>query len=309
MSFEHVFDEMEIDADPFALCELLGRCDLGLGRQAFATLHYVLAGHGEILLGDRMTIHVEPGTLVLIPAVQPHTLRSYGERGHPLPACRPAEVGLARHLQHRGDGDAEARLLAICSQVKIGVRGLHGLVDLIREPIVERTQSEHALAATVEQLLVELSEPGLGSQAMIRVLLQQCMIHLLRRRLEARDQALHWMAALADERLWSALRVMLDQPGAQHSVDGLANTAGMSRSTFAECFSAAYGSGPMELLRSLRMHLAASLLTESELPVKRIAELVGFKSRSAFTKTFENHVGKPPQSFRAEARGDTSGKI
>ncbi|MGI9507075.1 MAG: AraC family transcriptional regulator [Geminicoccaceae bacterium] len=303
MSFEHVFDEMEIDADPFALCELLGRCDLGLGRQAFATLHYVLAGEGEILLGDRRTIGVAPGTLVLIPAVQPHTLRSHGERGNPLPACRPAEVGLARHLHKIGEGDEAARLLAICSQVKIGVRGLHGLVDLIREPIVERIGQDSPLAATVDQLLAELSNPVLGSRAMIRVLLQQCMIHLLRRRLDAREQALHWMAVLADESLWSALRAMLDQPGGQHSVESLADAAGMSRSTFAERFSAAYGSGPMELLRSLRMHLAASLLAQSETPVKRIAELVGFKSRSAFTKTFESHTGKPPQRFRADTRG------
>jgi len=163
MSFEHVFDEMEIDADPFALCELLGRCDLGLGRQAFATLHYVLAGEGEILLGDRRTIgvaRVAPGTLVLIPAVQAHTLRSHGERGNPLPACRPAEVGLARHLHKIGEGDEAARLLAICSQVKIGVRGLHGLVDLIREPIIERIGPDSPLAATVDQLLAPCSAAG-----------------------------------------------------------------------------------------------------------------------------------------------------
>jgi AraC-like DNA-binding protein len=58
----------------------------------------------------------------------------------------------------------------------------------------------------------------------------------------------------------------------------------------------------MTLLRDLRMHLAASLLTQSDLPVKRIAELAGFQSRSAFTRTFESATGLSPRSFRAEAK-------
>jgi AraC-like DNA-binding protein len=95
---------------------------------------------------------------------------------------------------------------------------------------------------------------------------------------------------------------MLDQPGHPHTVESLADVAGMSRSSFAERFSEAYGSGPMTLLRDLRMHLAASLLTQSDLPVKRIAELAGFQSRSAFTRTFESTTGMSPRGFRAEAK-------
>ena len=268
MSFEHVFDEMEIHADPFALCELQGRCALGLGRQAFATLHYVLAGQGEILVGDNQHIAVKPGSLVLVPAALPHTLKSHGEKGNPLPDCHPAELGLARHLSVGADPATSSRLMAICGRVKIGVRGMSDLVDLVREPIIEHIRHDSALRPTLDQLLLELSAPRLGSRAMVRALLQQCMIHLLRQRLQAEDEALSWMAALADESLWTALRLMLDQPGNQHSVESLAEAAGMSRSTFAQRFSAAYGSGPMELLRSLRMHLAASLLVESDLPVK-----------------------------------------
>ncbi len=95
---------------------------------------------------------------------------------------------------------------------------------------------------------------------------------------------------------------MLDRPNHPHSVDSLAKLAGMSRSSFAARFSEAYGSGPMKLLRDLRMHLAASLLTQSELPVKRIAELAGFHSRSAFTRTVESATGMSPRSFRADAK-------
>ncbi len=302
MTFEHVFNELEIDAEPFALCELQGRCDMGLGRRSGATLHYVLAGRGEILFRGRPPVGVARGTLVLVPALHSHTLRSFGEPGRPLPDCRPAELGLVRHLETGAGADSAGKLLAVCSDVTVGLRGVGGLVDLVREPIVEEVETGSALSAPVDRLLRELSAPTLGSQALIRALLLECMIQLLRMRLQARDPALNWMAALIDEGLWSALRLMLDRPGHPHTVESLADVAGMSRSSFAARFSEAYGSGPMTLLRDLRMHLAASLLGQSDLPVKRIAELAGFQSRSAFTRAFESATGQSPRSFRAEAK-------
>ncbi|MEH6545527.1 MAG: AraC family transcriptional regulator [Sneathiella sp.] len=304
MSFEHVFNEMEIDADPFALCELHGRCDLGLGRLSFATLHYILAGHGEIIFRGHPPIEINQGTLVLVPALQSHILRSFGDNQQPLPDCHPAELDLAHHLQAADDELPNNKLLAVCSQVNVGLRGISNLIDLVREPIVETVEPLSPMADSLDQLLRELSAPKLGSRAMIEVLLKQCMILLLRNRLEARDKRFDWMSVLTDEKLWIALRLMLDMPGNLHSVESLAEAAGMSRSTFAKRFFTAYGKGPMELLRNLRMHRAASLLADSDLPIKRIAELVGFQSRSAFTRKFENIVGTSPGKYRSQVRGE-----
>ncbi|GAB5467839.1 MAG: AraC family transcriptional regulator [Rhodospirillales bacterium] len=303
MTLEHVFDEMEISADPFALCALQGRCTLGLGSQSSATLHYILAGRGELLCRGRPAIALERGTLALVPATLAHSLRSFGGPGLPMPDCRPAESALALHLHRAGDSEDEQGLLAICSRMTIGLRGARGLVDLLHEPLVTRIEKADAvLHQPLERLLQELSSPSLGSRAMIRALLLQCVIHLLRGRLLAGDGALDWMQALSDERLWSALKVMLEAPGDPHSLDSLAAVAGMSRSTFAERFSAACGRGAMDLLRELRMQRAASLLLRSDLPVKRIAQMVGFQSRSAFSRMFTQTIGLPPQAFRDEPR-------
>lgn len=302
MSFEHILNELEIKTEPFALCELHGKCDMGLGRLPTATLHYFLAGQGEIAFQDRPSIKVKKGALVLVPAFQFHILRSFGEVGQPVPQCRPTELGLTQHLIKNEQANPGDELLAICSRIKVGLRGVSGLVDLVREPLAEHAEANSKVALPLERLLEELSTPVLGGRAMIRVLLLECVIHILRKRLLAHDPALNWMSALIDEGLWKALRRMLDQPGDPHSVESLAGVAGMSRSSFAERFSTAYGSGPMKLLRDLRMRLAGSLLEQSELPVKRIAELVGFQSRSAFTRTFESVTGKSPRCFRTEAR-------
>lgn len=302
MSLERIFNEMSVTAEPFALCELQGQCSLGLDSQSGTTLHYILAGHGEVVFKGHAPIRVEPGTLVLIPTLRSHTLRSFGVIGNPLPQCHPAELDLAAHLRRGNNSQADDRLLAVCSHVNIGLRGTNDLINLIREPVIETVTAQSPVLAPIEQMLVELSSPSLGSRALIRAILTQCMIHLLRNKLLARDPGLNWMAALVDERLWTALRLMLEEPGHPHSLDSLAAQAGMSRSSFAEKFSKACGQGPMEILRDLRMHMAASLLINSDLPVKRISEQVGFLSRSAFSRAFSNTCGMSPDAYRRDRR-------
>ncbi|MEO9873771.1 MAG: AraC family transcriptional regulator [Anderseniella sp.] len=299
MTFEHIFNELEILTDPFALCELRGECSLGLGREPTAILHYILSGEGEITLRGRSPVQIARGSLVLVPAMQSHALRSFGDSADPIPACRPAELNLAQHLKTTNSGP-NSQLTSLCAHVSIGLRGVNDLVDLVREPMVECVSPGSRMEQPLHHLLDEVSNPGLGSRAMIRAILLECMIDMLRLRFAAKDQALAWMAVLKDHSVWAALRLMLDEPGHAHTVDSLADAVGMSRSAFAKRFSDAYGSGPMELLRDLRMRKAGTLLKQTDLPVKRVAEMVGFSSRSAFSRMFETKTGQSPRSFRAE---------
>jgi len=151
-------------------------------------------------------------------------------------------------------------------------------------------------------MLQELAEPKLGSRAIICTILLQSILHLFRDRLIANDPALTWMAAIGDNNLWNSLKVMLDDPSQPHSVETLAEISGMSRSAFAKRFSDAYGGGPMTFLRQLRINLAAALLHDTDAPIKLIARKTGFQSRSAFTRTFDNHFGQSPGSYRKEQK-------
>jgi AraC-like DNA-binding protein len=272
--------------------------NLGLGQDATAILHYVLSGEGVMELKTAPDVEIHPGSLILVPALQSHTLRSYGGNSDPLPDCKPAELQL-QHLmklsQEQRDG---GQLIALCAHVHVGLRGAENVVDLIRCPLVETIDKDNPLYNTLGSFLNEISNPTTGSRAMIKALLTQCMIEILRRRLSADDSGLRWMAALRDPQVWDALHAMMDAPGDPHTVDSLAERVGMSRSTFANRFSAAYGSGPIDLLRDLRLRKAAVLLRDTNTPVKRIAFLVGFSSRTAFSRLFEQRLGQSPLQFR-----------
>ncbi|KAE9628273.1 helix-turn-helix domain-containing protein [Parasedimentitalea maritima] len=302
MEHDFILDQMQIEATPFALCELNGKGDLGLGQDSTATLHYILSGRGEIRIPGQLNLPVSRGTLVLVPALRSHVLHSYGEDIDPLPQCRPAGLNLV-HLVHKQDGrDLHGGLVAICAHINLSLKNLNNIIDLVRDPIIDTVADNPGLAVPVTQILQEIACPALGSKAMLRALIQQAMIALMRHKLQRDDSDLAWMQALRDPRLWPVLTHMMHSPGGDHSLETLAEQAGMSRSTLAQRFSDAYGSGPMELLRELRMQRAADLLAQSDMPVKRISAEVGFKSRTAFSRAFEATTGQSPRSYRREKK-------
>ena len=72
----------------------------------------------------------------------------------------------------------------------------------------------------------------------------------------------------------------------------------MSRTAFAERFSATFGEGPIAFLQRARLRLAAQLLTTSPMPVKVIAASVGYDSRSYFSHAFKAAYGVDPTAYR-----------
>lgn len=292
---DRILSELDIRPEPFALCALEGMCSLGLGRVPGATLHYVLSGEGHLSVQGHGPIPLMPGQMVLVPSCARHSLSHDGAGATVVPDCRPAGLDLEEHVA-RGEG--EGVMVVLCARLHLGLRGTHGLIDLMRAPLALDLAASPGAARAMETLLDEVSQQRTGARAMLRVLLLQLVIEMLRARLDARDPTVMWLGALADPGLWRALCAMLDDPGAPHALESLADAAGMSRSRFAERFQAAYGQGPMGFLRALRLARAAHLLVDQRVPVKRVAQMVGFSSRSAFSRAFVEAWGQSPRAFR-----------
>lgn len=294
MEFDQILDAIDVAIEPFALCELRGSSSLGLGRRPHATLHYFLAGEGTVSVNGGMPIPAVAGSVILIPAFADHSIRATGTRFASLPQCHPLEVS----IEHIQTGTGHGTLAAICGKVSVVYRGFSGKMDVLNSPIVETLAPEDRVRAALEELINELADPKVGTRALARALLLQCIILLFRRRLEAGDKSLAWMRGVADEGLWPAIRTLLDQPERSHTVESLAEQVGMSRAAFAQRFGAAYGTGPIDMLRTVRLKRAAELLANTRIPVKRVAQMVGYDSRTYFSRAFKDQHGLSPENFR-----------
>ena len=295
LTLDRVLDGLVVEVEPFALCEVRGDGLLEMNCQDRATLHYVIAGQGTFSIAAWPDVQARVGTVLIVPPAAPHRLRAHDGGHQVVPRCRPIERDWA--VLRAGQGPNG--ILAACGRVRASYQGVDGLFDYLHEPLVADLAAHASLRSSMEQFLDELASPKPGSRALARALMQQCMIFLLRDHCLDGNRRVSWMAAAQDDRLWLAVRAIFARPEAAHSLETLAVAAGMSRSAFADRFKSAFGRGPIDLVRELRLVRGAQLLVASDAPVKAIAEQVGYESRSYFTRAFSAAYGVSPAAYRA----------
>lgn len=76
----------------------------------------------------------------------------------------------------------------------------------------------------------------------------------------------------------------------------LANIAGFDHYYFARLFRKTFGVSPQEYISNYRLIKAQNLI-RSRVPIKQVAEIVGFQDQKAFSRSFKNAIGCPPSHY------------
>ncbi|SOD64888.1 AraC-type DNA-binding protein [Streptomyces zhaozhouensis] len=90
-------------------------------------------------------------------------------------------------------------------------------------------------------------------------------------------------------------------------VPALAALAYLSPAHFSRRFRQLFGETPHRYLQRRRMERASAWLRDSDVPITRIAFLVGYESLGTFSRTFTSVFGTSPSSYRMAMRGTRSG--
>ena len=107
------------------------------------------------------------------------------------------------------------------------------------------------------------------------------------------------LAALTDARLSRALSAVHERPGEDWTIQSMAQRAGMSRTAFAELFTATVGMPPIQYLAHWRATEARRLLKNRRFSVAAIAEMLGYRSEAAFRRFFKRVEGVGPGKVRS----------
>ena len=83
------------------------------------------------------------------------------------------------------------------------------------------------------------------------------------------------------------------------SLRALAREAAMSERSFSRHYAEATGLTPARAVEHLRVEAARRLLSDSQLPVKRIAQRCGFGSEETMRRSFQRLLSVAPQDYRA----------
>ena len=84
-------------------------------------------------------------------------------------------------------------------------------------------------------------------------------------------------------------------------LDALAREIATSRRQLQRVFAEVGGTSFREYLAKVRVRHAARLLREGAIPVREVAQSVGYRQPAQFAKAFRRHHGAPPSSLRGRA--------
>lgn len=202
-----------------------------------------------------------------------------------------------RGSAHRLEGDGFTTML--CGQFDFVCGHRNPLLDALPDCLVVREAEAGSALRRVAQLMCEEANLEVfGSHAVVDKLADSLFVMSVRSYLARTPQRRGLLAALADPQLGRALQAMHGDPGRDWSVASLAETAAMSRSSFAEEFTALMGQSPIQYLTQWRMMSALRLLQEPRLSVLAIAGRLGYQTEAAFRRSFKRVHGHGPGHFR-----------
>jgi AraC family transcriptional activator of mtrCDE len=260
-------------------------------------IHYTVSGRGRISIGNGPLVPLEPHMLIIKPPNMPFAIEVDGAGG-------PKRL-ISRDCWKQHDGvlrigmpDEQPEIIQICGFFNASFGQSVGLFRELREPVVEKFEPTDRIDLKLREAIGELCAQEIGMGAMTASLLKQVIVALVRRSMKSSHSWTDRFSILADRQITRAFADMVARPGAAHTVQSLAQSAGLSRSAFMARFSAIFGRSPMAVLRDLRMRQAALELTTTSAPVDIVAYNAGYESRSSFVRAFRRAYDVDPSEYR-----------
>jgi len=234
----------------------------------------ILSGELDCIFGDRK-IKLDTTQSIVIEANQSVTARSKQVEFLYL------TLAAAFILEHA----LAMRLVAPQSMVKFG----GNVID-----------SDPRLNNLAANLATELIDEEPGKEFVMRAVVEQVVVHLLRRHSTTRrsDELELSRVGLVDRRIRRSVELMHAQLDQDLSLKSLAAASHLSPFHFSRLFKKLTGVTPHNYLAAVRATHAQSLLAATDMSITEIGSRVGYLSASHFTKAFRLATGTTPREFR-----------
>lgn len=266
--------------------------------------HCIISGSLLLQAGSDAPIEVRAGEIVLLPRNDAHRIGSTLE----IPPVSADELvgpsrdgGLAR-IVHGGGGET-TRIVCGFLGSDTPFNPLVATLPKVLKLDVRKTQSGAWIESSFQLAATEIGAGQAGSVTVVSKLSELLFVEAVRRYVtELPIEQRGWLAGLRDPFVGRALGLLHSRLNERWTAESLAREVGLSRSAFAERFTALIEQPPMQYLALWRMQVGAQRLREGRGSVSQIAFDVGYESEAAFNRAFKRQFGMPPATWRRQAR-------
>lgn len=112
--------------------------------------------------------------------------------------------------------------------------------------------------------------------------------------------------AVADADIAAVLRLIRERGCNGLTMQQVVAASGMSRSSLERKFRDVVGHTPQAEIRTVQIKRIRELLAETDLPLERIADLVGLSQASYLSHAFKRETGETPRDYRRRAQAGTT---
>ncbi len=271
-----------------------------------ARFHMALRGDCWLRVkGSQQALRLATGDLAVIPHGAEHILSDAPDREAidvDEVVQRSGYVGEGALVY--GDENENLACKLFCGHFEFDEGTLHPILQSLPDVIhVPNTQSMNAywLESMLRFVSAEITADRAGSEAIIHRLSEIVFIQVIRTFVDDVGDDAGSLAAVLHPQFGRCLSKVHAAPEEQWTVETMASEAGMSRTVFAERFSALMGMTPLGYVTHWRMQQARRKLIDTELPLIEIAEGVGYGSEAAFSRAFKRQFDVTPGELRRHA--------
>lgn len=230
---------------------------------------------------------------------------SHPQRLHGLPrrlrVSEPTILFYPRAVSHRFHNPPRDGSDFSCATLDFEGGERNPLVAALPPLIALPLREAAGLQATLDVLFAETDQVRCGSRLLADRLFEVVLIQLLRWLLDHPTRVgIHsgLIPGLAEPHLARALVAVHADPAAAWTLPRLAETAALSRTTFAARFRQTVGATPMDYVTDWRITLACAGLREGR-AIKVLAGELGYGSAAALSKAFKQRLGVAPRAWPA----------
>jgi AraC-like DNA-binding protein len=271
------------------------------GAEHIVLYHYVVEGRLTAQIPSELPVKIGAGEVVIFPHNHGHLIGSHLDLP-PVSSRQVVRVSPESGLFVISHGRGGERTRIVCGFLgcdRLDGNPLAGSLP----PLLRFDARQGSAAAWIKSSLDfaadEIAARRAGSETVLAKLSELLFVEALRRYIEGLpDEQTGWLAGLKDPFVSRALSLLHGCVAREWTVDDLGREVGLSRSALANRFTRLIGEPPMRYLSRWRIQVAAQQLRNSDMPLARIAEQVGYESEAAFSRAFKRSFGAPPAAWR-----------
>jgi AraC-like DNA-binding protein len=268
------------------------------GAEQLIPYHILTTGRAWGGLLGAPPVELQPGDVIVFPHGDAHVMAS-----DPKLRSISATPGRYPETVVLGDGGPITATL-VCGFLGCDRRPFNPLLATLPRQLHLPGLSSGWRQTFARQVVEESHARRVGADSVLTRLAELMFVEVLRRYVETLPPGQDgWLAGLRDDHVGRGLGLIHGAPAHPWTIDELADGVAMSRSAFADRFTALVGEPPMHYLAHWRMQLAAGRLAAGNAKVAAVAEEVGYESEPAFSRAFKRLMGVSPAAWRRAREG------